>query len=160
MLCILSIFIFKFSHVTSINTYRSNTTHWKSLSNFITSRNTSYGNITLHKSVEMEFNFIYYGKKTNDNDYENVFRIGYGGSNTCPQAGTRYPAMWIHPTSDLFQITISIDASKCWDNSSPWISIQKFHKYHILIKFNQTHRYASIYNGTATHIFINQLKSQ
>eukprot|EP01084_Bolivina_argentea_P147710 258377_1 len=157
MFSIVLILIAKFSHVTTLNTYIHNDTHWESLSDFIPSKNTSYGNITLHNAVEMEFDFIYYGRTT-VNKWENIFRIGYGGDNNCPQAGTRYPAMWIHPNTGELQITISAGktSNQCWDNNDKRKTIEKYQKYHVFIKFNLTWRYASVNTATETDVLINE----
>ena len=88
--------LFECPNVMSVNTYTCNSTYWRSDSDFIPFKdNTPYGNISLHRALRMEYDFIYYGKTTS-NEWEQVFRIGYGGDQKCNEQGTRFPSMYIN----------------------------------------------------------------
>eukprot|EP01084_Bolivina_argentea_P077191 139933_1 len=163
---ILLVFVLEFSVVISLDygdydAWTSNNTYWHQIIDdwYISPETgTSVGQINLHQTLQMQFDFVYGGKNTPD-VFENVFRIGYPGEKTCNEAGTRYPSMWIHSTYDKFQVSISDNVS-CWDNSSPWIDINRNVKYHMNITFNQTWRYASLYkyNNEETLEFINEAR--
>ena len=142
--------------VLSLNTFISNNTHWKSTSNFQPSSNTIYGNITLHKALRMEFDFIYYGGATDA--YEGAFRLGYPGNMNCNGAGIRLPAIFINHNDDgdHILITISRGGNGCWDARANPYSIQPFQPYHIIIQFNQTWRYIEWSYMSTTEILLNE----
>ena len=143
--------------VISLNTYISNSTHWQSTSDFIPSPNKPYGNITLHRALRMEFDFIYYGKRTSK-QWEQVFRIGRGGALKCDAAGLRLPAMFIQhditnpENGDRLLLAISQGASDCWDATQPLQTIQPFATYHVIVEFNRTWRYAEWSHDSTTEI--------
>eukprot|EP01083_Nonionella_stella_P143855 447940_1 len=135
-----------------LGTFVSNTSHWRSLSAFVPIENTAYSGIYLEEAVSMEYKFIYHGRTSNT--FENVFRVGKSGRNTCNEAGTRYPSMWLHPSDDSFLISIS-HQDLCWETSIGYHPIQRHKMYQIYIEFNETWRFVSISDDSATIILIN-----
>ena len=94
----------------------------------------------------MEFKLICHHVRTdhNDNDFENIFRIGtYGLNHECNVHGSRYPALYIDTKLMKFEFGIT-DKDFCWRQypfSSPCnqcLTVEIDHIYHFELKFNET----------------------
>jgi len=125
-----------------LNTYTSNDTYWRSTDIFIPQPNSIFGSIVLHRALKMEFDFIYYGK-TSDDAFENVLRVGYDGVYTCKGAGLRYPAMFME-SGDLMTLRVSNGGTKCWNSDAIQIYITKHRPYHVTVEFNRTWQYITL----------------
>ena len=141
-------FLLKFITLNSTNTYLYNDTFWQSTSPFVPTFNTSYANIILHKSLKMDFDFIYFGP-VSSNEWAHIFRIGNGHTTDCSGRGSQFPAIFIHHTEvDRLYIGISETGNNgCWASAEIDVALEIHKKYHVHIQYNETWQYINFNYG-------------
>jgi len=87
---------------------------WRSTSDFIPEFAKSFGSIRIGYEMSISFTFIWHGRTTAPNNYEQFFRIGFDSllGNGCDGQSSHYPGLWIERDSDSLSVTASND-SKC-----------------------------------------------
>eukprot|EP01084_Bolivina_argentea_P181630 313655_1 len=155
LLFIYSLFQIPISTSPSNQYETDNDTYWKSISSFRPSPGATYERLKRRKSMYFALKFEFYGK-TAHNTWENILRIGDYGTATsydCDEHGNRYPALFILPSNNGLQISLS-DESDCW-----FVIESNYHLiqniiYSLIIQYNETHSSVEIstYNATTNQI--------
>ena len=140
--------------VNGLNTYiGDNDTYWRSDSVFIPESSGHYGSIRLRQHMIMSFDFVWYGRSEQTNQFEQILRLGWPAvSGGCSAQNSRYPSVWIDDKYDAFHISLS-QLDNCgigWTLSSHLL--QRNQLYSIHIEFDDDFLFVTIDNSVVLDI--------
>lgn len=129
---------------------------WYSTDDIIPTDSTSYGHLKLRDSMYMEFDII--NNEGIANQWENIFRIGFNGtqSGACAGKGSRYPGLFMGPDDDFFHFAVS-ESSNCyaggvWQQEPPsgfgTYEMVRGRSYSAIINYNESRVIVQIKDNT------------
>eukprot|EP00485_Elphidium_margaritaceum_P020344 CAMPEP_0202730976 /NCGR_PEP_ID=MMETSP1385-20130828/186910_1 /ASSEMBLY_ACC=CAM_ASM_000861 /TAXON_ID=933848 /ORGANISM="Elphidium margaritaceum" /LENGTH=1173 /DNA_ID=CAMNT_0049397257 /DNA_START=118 /DNA_END=3639 /DNA_ORIENTATION=+ len=145
--CLLSTQLLQPAH--ALNTYvkESNSPNediWRSTSDFTVSNGASYGTLRIGRVMSAEFDMVWNSRTSTG--WENLFRVGFTnatGVGNCEGTGSRYPSLWVRPSSlanpDALMISVSYLKS-CQPSTqfSKDYALSFGVEYHVSLWYNQT----------------------